>query len=106
MVRLVGTNRAGQQVKVEASSGISLMENIRELDSSVDAICGGLCACATCHVHIDPAWANRLPQRQEEETLLISDSANYIAEQSRVSCLIELTNDVDGLEFTIAPEEF
>ncbi|MBD07990.1 MAG: 2Fe-2S iron-sulfur cluster-binding protein [Candidatus Rariloculaceae bacterium] len=106
MVRLVVTNRAGQQVKVEASSGISLMENIRELDSSVDAICGGLCACATCHVHIDPAWANRLPQRQEEETLLISDSANYIAEQSRLSCQIQLTKDLDGLEFTIAPEEF
>ena len=95
MVRLVVTNRAGQQVKVEASSGISLMENIRELDSSVDAICGGLCACATCHVHIDPAWANRLPQRQEEETLLISDSANYIAEQSRLSCQIQLTKDLD-----------
>lgn len=106
MVRLVVTNRAGKQVKVEASSGISLMENIRELDSSVDAICGGLCACATCHVHIDPAWANRLPQRQEEETLLISDSANYIAEQSRLSCQIQLTKDLDGLEFTIAPEEF
>lgn len=106
MVRLVVTNRAGQQVKVEASSGISLMENIRQLDSSVDAICGGLCACATCHVHIDPAWANRLPQRQEEETLLISDSANYIAEQSRLSCQIQLTKDLDGLEFTIAPEEF
>ena len=82
------------------------MENIRELDSSVDAICGGLCACATCHVHIDPAWANRLPQRQEEETLLISDSANYIAEQSRLSCQVQLTKDLDGLEFTIAPEEF
>ena len=106
MVRLVVTNRAGKQVKVEASSGISLMENIRELDSSVDAICGGLCACATCHVHIDPAWANRLPQRQEEETLLISDSANYIAEQSRLSCQIQLTKDLDGLEFTIAPEEY
>ncbi|MDG2315429.1 MAG: 2Fe-2S iron-sulfur cluster-binding protein [Gammaproteobacteria bacterium] len=106
MVRLVVTNRAGKQVKVEASSGISLMENIRELDSSVDAICGGLCACATCHVLIDPAWANRLPQRQEEETLLISDSANYIAEQSRLSCQIQLTKDLDGLEFTIAPEEF
>ncbi len=106
MVRLVFTNRAGKQVKVEASSGISLMEYIRELDSSVDAICGGLCACATCHVHIDPAWANRLPQRQEEETLLISDSANYIAEQSRLSCQIQLTEDLDGLEFAIAPEEF
>ncbi len=106
MVRLVVTNTAGKQVKVEASSGISLMENIRELDSSVDAICGGLCACATCHVHIDPAWANRLPQRQEEETLLISDSANYIAEQSRLSCQIQLTEDLDGLEFAIAPEEF
>jgi 2Fe-2S ferredoxin len=82
------------------------MENIRELDDSVDAICGGLCACATCHVFIDPAWVNKLPQRQDEETLLISDSDNYVADQSRLSCQIQLTEDLDGLTFTIAPEEF
>lgn len=106
MARLVVTNRAGQLVKVEGTLGISLMENIRELDDSVDAICGGLCACATCHVFIDPAWVNKLPQRQDEETMLISDSANYVADQSRLSCQIQLTEDLDGLTFTIAPEEF
>lgn len=106
MARLVVTNRAGQLVKVEGTLGISLMENIRELEDSVDAICGGLCACATCHVFIDPGWVNKLPQRQDEETMLISDSANYVADQSRLSCQIQLTEDLDGLTFTIAPEEF
>ena len=106
MARLVVTNRVGQVAQVEGTLGISLMENIRELNDSVDAICGGLCACATCHVFIDPAWVNKLPQRQDEETLLISDSANYVAEQSRLSCQIQLTEDLDGLTFTIAPEEF
>ncbi|MBH97934.1 MAG: ferredoxin [Rhodospirillaceae bacterium] len=106
MVRLVIKNRSGQLLEHDGQSGISLMENIRELDDSVDAICGGLCACATCHVIVDHNWTDQLAQRQEEETQLLSDSACYVEKQSRLSCQILLTEDLDGLTFTIAPEEF
>ena len=106
MVKLVVTDREGQVVEVQGHAGISVMENIRELDNSVDAICGGLCSCATCHVYIDPGWFGKLPPRGEEEALLVGDSANYDHERSRLSCQISLTEDLDGLTLTVAPEEF
>ncbi len=106
MVKLVVTDRKGQVVEVEAHSGISVMENIRDLGNSVDAICGGLCSCATCHVYIDPHWLEKLPPRGEEEALLVGDSANYDHERSRLSCQISLTDELDGLILTVAPEEF
>ena len=61
MVKLVVIDREGREVEVEARAGYSVMENIRDLDNSVEAICGGMCACATCHVLIDPEWTATLP---------------------------------------------
>ena len=106
MVKLVVTDRAGRTVEVGGHADISVMENIRDLNDSVDAICGGLCSCATCHVLIDPGWIEKLPPRGEEEAILVGDSANYDHERSRLSCQISLTEDLDGLTLTVAPEEF
>ena len=93
-------------MEVEGHTGISVMENIRELENSVDAICGGLCACATCHVFVDPQWMQKLPARAGEEAALVGDSTNYDHERSRLSCQISLTEELDGLTLTVAPEEF
>ena len=106
MVKVVVTDREGQVVEVEAQIGISLMENIRELDNSVDAICGGLCSCATCHIYVDSHWIQKLPPREEEEALLVGGSVNYDHEHSRLSCQIIFTEELDGLALTVAPEEF
>jgi len=106
MTKLVVTDREGRIVEVDGQTGISVMENIRTLDNSVEAICGGLCACATCHVYVDPQWVQRLPPRGEEEAILVGDSANYDHERSRLSCQISLTEELDGLTLTVAPEEF
>ena len=106
MVKLTVTDREGRQVEVEGRTGISVMENIRELDDSVDAICGGLCSCATCHVFMDPDCMDKLPPRHEEEELLVGDSMYFEPERSRLSCQIMLTEEMDGLTLTVAPEEF
>lgn len=106
MAKLAVTDRQGRHVEIEGQTGISVMENIRELDDSVDAICGGLCSCATCHVHIDPDWVAKLPPRHEEEDFLVSDSEYFDPERSRLSCQIMLTDELDGLTLTVAPEEF
>ena len=82
------------------------MENIRELEDSVDAICGGLCSCATCHVFVDPDWIDKLPPRHEDEEMLVSESLYFEPERSRLSCQITLTDELDGLALTVAPEEF
>jgi ferredoxin, 2Fe-2S len=106
MVKLVVTDREGRVVEVDAEPRLSLMENIRDLEASVDAICGGMCACATCHVFVDPAWAKRLPPRAYEEHQMLQDLGSFDPERSRLSCQIQVTEELDGLTLTVAPEEF
>ncbi len=106
MTKLVVTDREGQTVGVDAHDGISVMENIRDLDNSVDAICGGLCSCATCHVFVDPAWMAKLPPRSDEEAELLGDLSSFNESQSRLSCQLTVSDALDGLVLTVAPEEF
>jgi 2Fe-2S ferredoxin len=105
MVKLFVTDREQRLVEVDATPGISLMENIRELDAGVEAICGGMCACATCHVYIDPAWHDRVGSRSYEETLMLCDLASFDAERSRLSCQIKVSAAHDGIELSVGPEE-
>jgi len=106
MAKLVVTDRQGQTTDADAQNGISVMENIRDLDNSVDAICGGLCSCATCHVFVDPAWAEKLPPRSGEEAALLSDLSTFDEGRSRLSCQIMLSEELDGLVLTVAQAEF
>ncbi len=105
MPKLVVTNRAGETSTLDVGAGLSVMEAIR--DNGFDellALCGGCCSCATCHIHVDPADAARLPALSEDENDLL-DSSDYRTENSRLSCQIPLTDDLDGLHVTIAPED-
>ena len=106
MPTLVVKNREGAQTRVDAQSGISVMENIRDLDASVDAICGGLCSCATCHVFIGSDWSARLPGRSPEETMLLENSGSFDPERSRLSCQILVTDELEGLSLEVAPSDF
>ena len=98
------TDRDGKQHQVEGQAGLKLMEILRDLDYGVEAICGGMCSCATCHVYVDEAWAGKLPEREDDEDDLL-DSLDERKPNSRLSCQIELGNDLDGIAVTIAPEE-
>ena len=105
MPKLVVVNRAGEETTVEAGAGLSVMEAIR--DNGFDALlalCGGCCSCATCHIHVDAAWADKLPEMSEDENDLL-DSSDYRGATSRLSCQIQLTDALDGLKVTIAPED-
>ena len=104
MVRLVVTDKDGRDVEVDARPGLSVMENIRDLPRSVDAICGGLCSCATCHVFIASDWTPRLPPRRFEERLMLTGSPLFDVERSRLSCQIKVTAELEGLRLTVAPE--
>jgi 2Fe-2S ferredoxin len=106
MVKLVVTDKQGREVEVDARPGLSVMENIRDLDSSVEAICGGMCACATCHVLIDPVWVSQLPARSYEEQLMLRDLAAFDAERSRLSCQIVVSEDLEGVRFEIGADEY
>ena len=98
-------HREGASKTVDAATGASLMEVIR--DEGFDellALCGGCCSCATCHVHIDPAFADKLPQMSDDENDLL-DSSDHRDENSRLSCQIPLTAELDGMTVTIAAED-
>ncbi len=105
MVKLVVTDKDGREVTVDARAGVSIMENIRTLPSSVEAICGGMCACATCHVYVDPAWVGTLPRRSYEEQSMLQDHASFDGERSRLACQIVVREAFDGLRLTVAPDE-
>jgi 2Fe-2S ferredoxin len=82
---------------VEAEVGSTVMETaIRNDVPGIVAECGGGCSCATCLVHVDEAWVGRLnPRSEEEETQL--DFAYDVRSNSRLSCQIKVTEELDGL---------
>ena len=105
MAKLIVVNRSGEEQAVEAESGLSVMEIIR--DNGFDellALCGGCCSCATCHVYVDPAFAGSLPGVSEDENDLL-DSSDHRNETSRLSCQLTFSDALDGLRVTIAPED-
>ena len=99
------TRRDGTTEVHDADSSVTLMEAIR--DSSTGellALCGGCCSCATCHVHVDPGFFEKLtPMSSDEDELL--DSSSHRNEFSRLSCQIRLTPELEGLGVTIAAED-
>jgi len=89
---------------VEAPSGATLMEPLRDMDDGVAAICGGMCSCATCHVYVDAQWLSKLPAPMSDEGDMLGDLSGR-QPNSRLSCQIVLNDALSGLKVTIAPEE-
>jgi 2Fe-2S ferredoxin len=105
MPTLYVTNRDGEEKAVAVASGLTVMEAIR--DNGFDellALCGGCCSCATCHIHVDPEWMDRLkPMSEDEDDLL--ESSDHRDATSRLSCQIDFTDALDGLKVRIAEED-
>jgi 2Fe-2S ferredoxin len=105
MPKLVVVTRDGNERAVEGDVGLSVMEVIRENGfDELLALCGGCCSCATCHVHVDEEWLASLPKMSEDENDLL-ESSDHRNGQSRLSCQIPFTQELDGLRVTIAPED-
>jgi ferredoxin len=99
------TNRAGKTQAITGKVGNTLMENLRDAGMDVEAICGGCCSCATCHVFIDDAWVSQMPPRSADELELVEQTRAFRPANSRLSCQIKFTEALDGLAVTVAPEE-
>ena len=95
-MKIFAKDRDGKQTVIEGRDGWTIMEMLRDGGLPITAECGGACACATCHVYVDPAWLDKLPPKQEmEETML--DFAQDVRPNSRLSCQITVTPALDGL---------
>lgn len=102
MPRIHVTNRSGKTYTVDAPSGQPLMEVLRER-GDIEAACGGNCACATCHVHIDAAWQERVGEPGADEITLLEYSLERCP-GSRLSCQVPITDEFDGLVLHVAME--
>ena len=97
------TRRDGSSETVDASTGRSLMLNIRK-PGQIQAICGGSASCGTCHVYVAEEWIGCLPPIQPEEEIILAFS-DWRQANSRLSCQIKVGDELDGLAVTVAPED-
>jgi ferredoxin, 2Fe-2S len=94
VIQVIDTNNVSHIL--EAVEGWRVMEIIREHGFEVGGLCGGACACATCHVEIHAEWADKLhPANDDEEAML--DEVPVVSPTSRLSCQIIYTEALDGL---------
>ena len=93
-------NSEGSLKTIEVENGLSVMEGAIQNDiSGIDADCGGSMACATCHVYVEENWLNKLPKAEDAEIDMI-DMAYEPKKNSRLSCQLIVTNELDGLTVT------
>ncbi len=97
MAKITYVAHDGSSRTIEVNPGYSVMEGaIKNNVPGIDADCGGACACATCHVYVDEAWIEKVgPANAMEESML--DFAEGVQPNSRLSCQIKVTDELDGL---------
>jgi 2Fe-2S ferredoxin len=87
----------GTRTEVDAMNGLSLMQAaVNNGVPGIVAECGGACSCATCHVHVEPDWFDRLPPPEGME----KDMLEFVMEPkptSRLSCQIKVSDALEGL---------
>ncbi len=102
-MNIVAVDRDGVAHELDVTGGEVLMEVLRDNGLGVEAVCGGCCACATCHVLLD--MPSLVAARGEDEEALLSVSEHFDAGRSRLSFQIELAAEHAGMRVTVAPED-
>lgn len=100
-MKVLLTDMEGAEHELLATEEWTVMEIIREGGIPILAQCGGSCACATCHVYVDPEWKAKLPEPNEEEIGML-DAAFDVTQDSRLSCQLTFTKEMDGLKVKLA----
>ena len=96
-------DRDGGLHELKADTGSTIMEIIRDAGLDIEAACGGCCACATCHVYITNDKIEKLIAKDDDEESML-DQAFDVEKNSRLGCQIEYTDEMDGMEITLAPK--
>lgn len=106
MVKITYVQPDGTSQSVDAEPGVTVMEAAKLNDiPGIEAECGGACACATCHVYVEPEWVEKTgkPEAIEEDML---DFAFDVRPESRLSCQIKVTLELDGLTVRVPAKQF
>ena len=105
-MQIIVTDFEGKEHTLDAVEGWRVMEIIRDHGLPIKAECGGSCACATCHVYVDPEWLEvieglGMEKTEDEEDML--DEVFDLQDTSRLSCQIIMSEELDGLRVSLAP---
>ena len=104
MTKITYTDQKGNSKTIEVENGLSVMEGaIQNEIPGIDADCGGSMACATCHVYVEEKWLDKLPKPEDGEIDMI-DMAFEPKKNSRLSCQLIVSDELDGLQVT-TPEK-
>ena len=103
MPRIVYIESDGTHVEVDVEEGYSVMEGaILNGVEGIEAECGGACSCATCHCYVPKEWWDKLPEMDDIENSML-EAATERRSNSRLTCQIEVTDELDGLTLEVAP---
>ncbi len=100
MAKITYVDHSGEERAIDAKNGETVMETaVKNSIPGIDADCGGACACATCHVYVDEAWIGKTGEASAMEQSML-DFAENVQPNSRLSCQITVSDDLDGLRVT------
>ena len=100
MAKITYIDFEGKSRTIEVENGLSVMEGAIQNDiPGIDADCGGSMACATCHVYVEENWLDKLPKAEDGEIDMI-DMASEPKKNSRLSCQLIVSDELDGLLIT------
>lgn len=100
-MKIFVTDLDGVEHALDAVEGWRVMEIIRDHGLPIKAECGGACACATCHVYVDEDWVDKVVPMDEEEEYMLDDAFD-LQDNSRLSCQIIMSEELDGLKVRLA----
>jgi 2Fe-2S ferredoxin len=106
MVKITYVQPDGSKQTVDGEVGLTVMETAKKHNiAGIEAECGGACACATCHVYIDPAWREKTGKASGMEEDML-DFAFDVRDESRLSCQIKVIAELDGLVVKVPEKQF
>ena len=104
MPKITFIENSGKKKTIDIENGLSVMEGAIQNDiPGIDADCGGSMACATCHVYVEEKWFDKLPKTEDAEVDML-DMAFSPKKNSRLSCQLIVSDEIDGLIVT-TPEK-
>ena len=106
MPKIIYITQEKSKHEIDVDNGYTVMEGA--VNNNIDGIpaeCGGACACATCHAYIDSSWLDKIPEMDEMEDSML-DAAFERKDNSRLTCQIEVSDELDGMIVKIAENEY